>query len=213
MSEDWLALDESKVPAWHHTKHPEKARKKYAPAVHDNSLDSKRKELVGIKRELPQPQRDYMECVARAGFHYGNAHREMVARGYLHDKSTYTRWRQKPRLARGLIIAEELAVAAAGVTAGKVLARVDALSEYGMDDFPVRDRDGNILVDKDGNELRMMRDPALALKANELLGKRHKLWGNDQEQVRVTVQIVDLAGDNAEPILDGEFAAVADDDN
>ena len=78
----------------------------------------------------------------------------------------------------------------------------------------LRGRDGELLTTPEGGALEALRNPELALKAAELLGKNKRLWGTDEEQTRVTVQIVNLAGDQqATPIMDGEFTAVPEDDN
>ena len=219
MSDDWL---DTETPV--HTdrmaavraQRTGPTREKYIPAKHDNSTASKRKELLTLKREMTFPHRDYVECMTQSGFHISNANTAMLLKGYAHDRSSYTRWRAKPRMRRALELAEELALEDASITAGKIIGRVNKLSEHSLDEIPIRDRNGNLLHDEDGVPLRMMRNPELALKANELLGKHKKLWGNDQDQTRVTVQIVNLSGEqeiNAEPLLDGEFSRVAEDDN
>ena len=175
----------------------------------------KRRELLALTRELPHPQRDYLECMTTAAFHTGNAHRGMLLKGYVHDKSTYTRWRGRPKMARALELAEELALEAAGITASKIIGNVNRISEHGLDEIQLRDETGALVfeVDAAGNKIpvMMMRDPKLALKANELLGKNKRLW-SDEDSTRVTVQIVDLSGQMAARApLDGEFTAVEDD--
>lgn len=218
MSDTWLDIDDKpSVPDWHVTR--TKPREPYAPARHNNSKRSKRRELIELKRALPQPQRDYLECLTAAGFHSGNAQTAMVLKGYVHDRSTYTRWRNNPRLQRAIELAEEDALDKASITAAKVLLRVDKVAEYSLDEIPLRDKYGNLVyaaedVEKK-NPLKIVRNPELALKATELLGKNKKLWGNDEDTARVTVQIVNLAGDQqaTTPILDGEFNRVVEDDN
>lgn len=214
---DWLDLPApGAVPAWHYKNTGGKGRKPYVPVKHDGSAAKRRAELLALRRDLPLPQREYLDALTESGFHTGNAHRRMVLKGFLYEKKALNRWRSRPRLKRAIELAEEDAMEKAGLKGARVLSRVNLLAEYGLDEIPLRDKHGEVVTDPaTGEPVRMMRNPELALKANELLGKNQKLWGSDQEQTRVTVQIVNLAGDqpgetmrDGDTILDGEFTQV-----
>jgi hypothetical protein len=212
VNDSWLDLPQ--VETKYDPAHWRRPRIKYEPVKHNNSPEAKRRELLALKRELGIPMRTYLQCLIECGFHYTNAHKAFTLKGYLVDKSTLTRWRQRPRMERAIEIAESQALEMAGVSAAKVLMNVERLSQHSLEDIPLRDRNGEIIMEPDPEKpgdmrpATLMRSPEMALKANELLGKNKKLWGNDQQSTRVVVNLVDLSGrtdlDSAGQVYEGE---------
>jgi hypothetical protein len=215
LSGDWLALDEpSNVPDWHFSKHPRKPKPAPKPPAEPGEATSLRKKYLLQKRALGLQHRHYLDALVQTNFHLTNAQNIMYGLGYRLDKSTYTRWRQRKDVGEVIETAKRYSESMLGLSGDGVLARVKEIHDYGMDVIQLRGRDGKLLTTPEGGALEALRNPELALKAAELLGKNKRLWGTDEEQTRVTVQIVNLAGDQqATPIMDGEFAAVAEDDN
>jgi hypothetical protein len=216
VSDDWLAVDEpSTVPAWHFTRHPRKAKPVSTPVKnHNGTAEGMRRQYLQLKKALGLQHRHYLDALMQTNFHLTNAQQIMYGLGYRLDKSTYTRWRQRKDMAAAIETAKRYSEAVLGLSGDGVLVRVKELHDYGMDRIKLRGRNGELLTDEKGDALEALRDPELALKAAELLGKNKKLWGTDEEQARVTVQIVNLAGDQqATPIMDGEFTQGAEDDN
>lgn len=194
MSEDWLSLGE--ITPTDQTMKPLPGKSPIA------KLNTLRREHLKLKRKLPLPQRLYLDALIKTNFHYSNAGRIMTSAGYMYDKSTYTRWRQRNDLSKAIEVTKEYISASLGLNGDSTLAVAKQLADHGLDEVPILDRSGNPLIDPRTNEpFTQMRDPLLALKATELLGKNQKLWGNDQQSTRVTVNIVDLSGrENIEDI-------------
>ena len=215
MSGDWLSLDEpSNVPDWHFSKHPRKPKPVPKPPVEPGEATSLRKKYLLQKKALGLQHRHYLDALVQTNFHLTNAQQIMQGLGYRLDKSTYTRWRQRKDVGNAIETAKQYSESMLGLSGDGVLSRVKEIHDYGMDKIQLRGRDGELLTTPEGGALEELRNPELALKAAELLGKNKRLWGTDEEQTRVTVQIVNLAGDQqATPIMDGEFTAVPEDDN
>lgn len=178
---------------------PTQPRGDYIPR--GETLDGKRREFVLLKRRLKPAMRVFLDCLVIAHFNVGDAHALMKKRGYETVKETLYRWRQRPDLKRAIELAEETALDVAGASAAKVLIDMNRLAEYGATEVPLRNRKGEIVktTTEHGAEIpvKVMRSPEIAFKAVELLGKNKKLWGNDQTQQLVTLQLVDLTGSPA----------------
>jgi len=173
-------------------------------------LNPRRMRINELKRILTIAQRQYATCLITARLNTREATRAFHAMGYTQKPGAISAWRAKPYFKELVELMSEEMLDVAGITPTKVLLGMDALAEYGTEVVVKRSKYGEALIDADGNPLTEMRDPHLALKAGELLGKKHKLWGNDDDKNRVVVNIVDLTGTvraRVEPI-EAEDAAI-----
>lgn len=178
---DWLALPAGNLPVT-------RVRKPYPKW---------RVKFVEARRKLTLPQRAFLEQMIRNNFHLHNAWKATVADGYHTTREMAHKWKHKNKvMCVCLELAETHYLQFGGISAQKVLKRLDALAEHGDDMIEVRDRWGNIVLDANMQPVMMKRDPHLALKANELLGKNQRLWGDEDRSARVVVNIVDLTGRN-----------------
>lgn len=186
MSDDWLSLDTPPAPTMAGGQ-PIKMPNQKAEAL--------RREHLRLKRKLNLQHRLYLDALVKNNFHIGNANRLMKVLGYPYDRSSFTRWRQRKDLSHAIEVTKEYIETSLGLSGAGVLAVTKQIADHGLDLVPVIDRFGKVVIDPKTDEpLMRMRDADLALKANELLGKNQKLWGNDQQSTRVTVNIVDLSG-------------------
>ena len=184
-SADWLAV----------SPRPPRLRPPAPPA---KVKSVKKVELAAWRRQMSLDQRRYLDTLVACRFHAGNA--EKLFKSWFIDKhgksvnrATLWRWRQSDKFVKSLDILTENALLVDGPSVSKILLRVDELADYGAEDIEQYDRSGN-LVERDGKAVTAKRDPTLALKANELLGKHERIWGDDTA-ARVTVNIVDLTGE------------------
>lgn len=207
MNEDWLSLEEpvTAKPFYSYPRDP-----KLPVKNHNGNAKSMRREYLQLKRKLSKPHRDYLNALIQTHFHFPNAHRVMYGMGYDYDRSTLTRWRQRGDLGRAIKVAQEYVESTMGLTDRNILIQAQRLAEHGLDVIPVLNRNGEPVIDPTTNKpVERMRDPSLALKATELLGKNKKLWGDDEAKARVVVELVTLTGEDARPTpIDGEFSEV-----
>lgn len=181
--EDWLALEE-KLPA---------AAAAPAPPAPAPVLDPRRAQAARLKRLLTLEQRRYARHLLAARGNLREAERLYKADGGQRGAATLAKWRTQPTFRQVMDLQADLALEAAGVRATKVLAAVDALADYGAETVTRRNKYGQALKDEAGQEITAMRDPDLAMKANEFLGRHFKLWG-DGDNRKSVVLIVDLTG-------------------
>lgn len=191
MSDDWLALADDKpvgVPA---------------PASGAGAL--RRGQIAQVKRQLTLAQRKYAACLAESRGNTREADRRFARLGFPHKAGTLGQWRGKPYFRRLVELLTEEALDSAGVTPAKTLLTMDGLAEYGAETVIRRNKYGQAVTDEDGVPVTEMRDPHLALKATEFMGRHFKLWG-DGDDKRVVVNIVDLTGASRvrEDPLEGE---------
>lgn len=212
-SETWLDIDDPIAAVNPRAQYPKDP--KLPVKNHNGKLESKRREYLQLKRQLSRPHRDYLNALIQTHFHFSNAHRIMHGWGYEMDRSTLTRWRQRKDVGRAIDVAQDYIESLNGMSDRSILAQAKRLADHGLDVIPVLNRHGDPVIDPITNKpVERMRDAKLALQATELLGKNRKLWGNEDEKVRVTVQIVDLSGEQtATPgaLIDGEFSETSED--
>jgi hypothetical protein len=164
------------------------------PEVRTAALNPRRLAIVKARKRLSIAERRYAHCLIEGRGNLREAEKRFRELGYDQSASTLSRWRGKPYFRHYVDLVNEEALAAAGVTAEKVLLTTDALSDYGSETIVKRNKYGQVVADENGEPLREMRDPHLALKANEFLGRHFRLWGDDDRDRRVVVNIVDLTG-------------------
>lgn len=183
------------------------------PAPLQPVIDPRAYKIARLKRKLSLPMREYAYALVASRGNIREAEAAMKAAGVDLSASRFAQWRQNCYLQELVSLMQERAVEAAGITATKVLMQADAIADYGAEMIDKRDKYGNRIVENDtGAPVKVMRDPDLALKAVELLGKKFKMWGNDDDR-RVVVNIVDLTGQErarVEPlIVEGEAEDVS----
>lgn len=157
-------------------------------------LNPARAQIAALKRKLPLSHRVYAACLLEARLNNREAERLMKARGYTQTPAVLGQWRRKPYMRQLIEMMGDEFVDTVGSSATKVLMQVDSIAEYGGEEITLRDKYGAAIRDEDGVPIKAKRDPHLALKANELIGKKHRLWGDDDTK-RVVVNIVDLTGE------------------
>ncbi len=180
MNDDWLSLEPPKAMT--------------VPALPAPVLNVTRAHIAALKRKLPLSHRVYAACLLEARLNNREAERLMKSRGYPQSAATLGQWRRKPFVRQLVDLMSEEFVDTVGSSATKVLMSVDAIAEYGGEEIALRDKYGVTINDENGMPIKAKRDPHLALKANELMGKKHRVWGDDDSK-RVVVNIVDLTGE------------------
>lgn len=194
MNDDWLSITG-----------PEET----LPAV-PVALNPRRTQIARLKKKLSIAERVYANCLLEARMNTRVASKLFAAKGYKHSPASLSRWRAKPYFRDMVELMNEEMVESIGLSPDRVLLRMDALAEYGQEIVEKRNKYGQLLVDENGEALREMRDPHLALKADELLGRKFRQWGGDDPNARVVVNIVDLTGaTRAREPIDGEAEEVA----
>lgn len=199
---DWLALPTDVVPP--------------PPAV--RAVDPRRLQIAKLKRQMPTRHRIYANCLVEARLNTQEANRLFAAQGYNFGPATLANWRRTPNFRKLLELTTEEVVTAAGISAQKTLLQVDAIAEYGGETIVKRNKHGQIVRDEvTGEPIKLMRDPRLALNANELMGKHQRLW-NTEDTGRVVLELVDLTGqarirkpiEGEAEVVDGQVIAEAE---
>jgi hypothetical protein len=157
-------------------------------------LNPRRALIAKAKKRLTIAQRVYANCLIESRMNFREAAKRFEAAGYKQKASTLASWRTRPYFRQIIELLNEEMVESIGLSPERVLLRMDALAEYGHEVVTKRNKYGVALVDETGSELKELRDPHLALKADELLGRKFRQWGNDDPNARVVVNIVDVTG-------------------
>lgn len=186
---------------------PPAPRRKQLPAPNNGSPQSMRTELAMLKRQMTPLQRQYVSAYIECGFSPRKAIERMRKAGFSPTRTSQYRWRQTPVVRRAMEVAEEMALIESNVSATRVLRRVNDIAEQAAETMPLTYK-GEIVPDVNGEVIPVIKDAAAALKANELLGKRLRLWGDDETAGRVVVQVVNLTGKRATDAVDAEYEHV-----
>jgi len=179
------------------------------PRRHTGEAASRAREAAQLRRRFSFAQRSYMDAMVACRFHHANAGKMLHRAGFDIDKETRGRWRKRPDFLRAMLLAEESLLEQVGLTPAKVLLRVDALAEHAAEEIELRTRKGELLTDELGSAIRGIRNFDGALKANELLGKHHRLWGDEDRSTRVVINVIDMTGSeqlrDESSVVDGEI--------
>ena len=207
----WMDLRESEYPLDRYKRVKRSLVTALSPSVRKKikPRDPARQELAELRRGLGLCERDYLDALVSTRFHVTNANRVYRSLGYTDNSGILATWRRKPAFKRALELSHAWLTQTIGA---KVLLQVDALAEHGMEHTEIFDRSGNVVVDENGEPRLEMRDPYLALKANELLGKHVNMWGDDGKGARVVVELINLTGESEKPAIDAEDGEVVDSD-
>lgn len=151
---------------------------------------TKREELAALLNQLTWEQRIWLRALAENEFNSMKARRALRA-GKLPVPASYkiSRWAAgNPAFVPAREAIATLMYESAMPSKAGLLLRINEIAEYSGDEVEVRDDEGRPTGE------RVMRDPAAALKANEMLGKAMKVFGDEKssapEGPQLIVQII-----------------------
>lgn len=157
--------------------------------------------LIAETRRLPIKHRLYLRALCENQFSQARAVRALAKAGLKFERTTTTRWAQKPEFKALVERYQDLVLANAGTSRAAVLLNFAKIVDYGIEE--------ELTYDEDAMPKRRMRDVDAALSANDKLAKAARIYGEDAEKSRVTL-VLDFSGDapSTEPIEDAEFTEV-----
>jgi hypothetical protein len=161
--------------------------------------------LARLKRTMILPKRAYLQALVAENFHIRNANEFFWRTGYKATHGTLYQWRKNPEFARAMRLEAEQQLIKYGPSTDKVLLNVMGLADHGAEKIAVRNKKGELILDENGQPVMTLRDPSLSLKANELVGKHLRLWGDDEAASRITVQLVNLTGGDDDDAIEAEY--------
>ena len=173
----WLDLPTGDLP-----RAVDKVRPKAFPRT------EKREELAAALKTLSYTQRIWLKALVRNGFNGRGARKELrEARIKPPETWTVSRWSTIPNYVKARELYADMLCDGEAPTKSTILLRINKIAEYNAEEVDEMHQGGPT-----GNT--RMRDGGLALKANEMLGKQHRLFAEDRGDVRegpmLVVQIV-----------------------
>jgi hypothetical protein len=199
VSDAWLDIEApAKAPDTSWLDAPKKIRAK--PLL---PRASQREALAKALRKLPFAQRLLLKALSQSGWNMSIARRRVQTTGLMLPSRTARSWQQNPDFAAAKELLAEMQLRSTGADPNQILLRVNQIAEHCAEEEE-QFHHGEALRDFLGAPILKMRDQAVALRANELLGKNKKLWGDEAQQTRVTINLVDLSGsiDGAERVIE-----------
>lgn len=134
----------------------------------------KREQLAQLLRQLDWEQRLWLRALVKNSFNPAAARRDLKTHG-LRTPQPYkvSRWGQIEAFAQARELYADMVYAGDAPTKATIMMRINKIAEYHAEEVPEFHQG-----QPTGRE--MMRDGALALKANEMLGKEHKMFGDER---------------------------------
>lgn len=203
--DDWLALpgEDTRLPNNTPEKNPDLPPKPVKKPPGEALLAQKRGSFPALWRQLQPRQRAYLEALVKAGFNKSRAIRVCAAKGFKLERHTPLRWKNDPTYAKVYETIEN-AVLGDAVNPATMLLQADEILHRALR--------GTKRYDKEGKYLG--REPQLdtALRANEQKMKATGMLRGEEKNTRVTVRLVNLAGQEGQKIIDGQAVEVTTDE-
>lgn len=158
----------------------------------------KRQEIVQAMRELTIQQRTWLKALVKNGFSARAARKDLKLHGFKAPQSyTVSRWASNPAYMRARELLADVAYDADAPTKSIILSRLNKIADYCGEEVPEFHQG-----EPTGREV--MRDVGAALKANEMLGKAQKVFGEERDSGRegpaLIVQII--SKDDPQKVVD-----------